>query len=1286
MDICMTKCPLNLNLHFAFLILVVIFLFFFFTVFLNVSHSIRVDVNEKPENITETITTTTATAVDLIDESNVTLLADDSELSASERTRRLIPYMAFYLPVSELTINKQYASLPPQASKHSLRTNSGNAGILNTSPTASHVPIPTAYVHMKMNAMSAPSATSEGVEHYVPPSASANYQINAGTGYYDSNIGGHSLTAVKQIADTDNNKYSRVVDLVPLRPPELSVGVTHSPLVRDNDEGKVYATHRPVNPHKQKTVQYFPPLSSQTSSKSSLTAFESLASPPKQIIRSRQQQNHAAYRTRSKPSKNNLTPFTASNTVPGDFVPIVYTPANSNSNNNLNNIITNTAGADDTAHIVLYDDENDEISKHYQQQTQQTQPRQQIAVEYSASLPPIDVQSLHNQNYHHRYRQQQQQQQHNSKLQQQQQPKQQAYFSITTSTVAAELAPENTVTISPPIRHHIGGHNDAVVIHQQQGLKSTQFQPPKAENFFITNTQQEHHNPLKVKPPPPPPSQRIRYKYHPQLRQQQLVSQQKYRVPSKERDQTSHKHSMTEPQVLILSSTSPPVESVSVSTQYPQNTFIRHASYNHPDLSMPPNRHLDSTGNSALPTYHQVLTIPVRNLFREFDGPTISQPGGQSYHKQQHQQSTHRLLAPSSPPSLSSASLHASHYPTAVGPSTPQYIDYLIDEPKQSLDEEQHAYFVVTTPSAPNSHHDESIRTKENYDPTLRTIYKTKPVLHLQQTIQPKKNVNHPLIRYKNPIARPMPATPTPSTVSLKPTAKFVYVKEEFGQKLVPSQGLFKTKQTAASVHYNNNANNAKIPEEQLQKQDLTTQSLSPQRNEVKQHHSSSTLADPNELPDIRTSSLAEILHKLQESNHLPHTLTPDNIDNSIKTLIHILNNLKQTQTIVPNPPQHHELPPHSPDYDYSADSREQQQQQDHHDVHDLNLLPIHMGTHRQPGPSTGRPGIDYPNYADIPETSFDCSQQRYKGFFGDPETHCQVWHYCDLNGGKASFLCPNGTIFSQIALTCDWWFNVKCATTAQLYVLNERLYKYILPFTPKFPEDYSGPLVDKYLALKFQEMEEKMRLEKEKADEEAKDTNTSDSGNDNDNDNDGDDGDDDVDNINTEREDAGTEEPITEDNKSVQKHDTINSIVSEQSSERNLLIDDEVNDISQRDKSMNAFESTTISTITITPKSNEELSLNLRPIVVSSTAEPDYGDDEDANNGQDKLADASTDRIEIRKAENNNNETVTDVPQTKSEDKLNVTVEKVEIIEIKSDGTSGHIIPDTIMNKNRNN
>lgn len=66
-------------------------------------------------------------------------------------------------------------------------------------------------------------------------------------------------------------------------------------------------------------------------------------------------------------------------------------------------------------------------------------------------------------------------------------------------------------------------------------------------------------------------------------------------------------------------------------------------------------------------------------------------------------------------------------------------------------------------------------------------------------------------------------------------------------------------------------------------------------------------------------------------------------------------------------------------------------------------------------GPNSGKPGIDYPTLDVIPKTSFTCKDQRYKGFFGDPETNCQVWHYCDLNGGQASFLCPNGTIFNQV-------------------------------------------------------------------------------------------------------------------------------------------------------------------------------------------------------------------------------------------------------------------------------
>lgn len=65
----------------------------------------------------------------------------------------------------------------------------------------------------------------------------------------------------------------------------------------------------------------------------------------------------------------------------------------------------------------------------------------------------------------------------------------------------------------------------------------------------------------------------------------------------------------------------------------------------------------------------------------------------------------------------------------------------------------------------------------------------------------------------------------------------------------------------------------------------------------------------------------------------------------------------------------------------------------------------------------------------------------------------------------------------------------MKCETTTQLYVLNERLYKYILPLMPKFPEDFTGPEVDRYLELKFKEMEAKLKekkLKKQKAKEKA--------------------------------------------------------------------------------------------------------------------------------------------------------------------------------------------------------
>lgn len=44
-----------------------------------------------------------------------------------------------------------------------------------------------------------------------------------------------------------------------------------------------------------------------------------------------------------------------------------------------------------------------------------------------------------------------------------------------------------------------------------------------------------------------------------------------------------------------------------------------------------------------------------------------------------------------------------------------------------------------------------------------------------------------------------------------------------------------------------------------------------------------------------------------------------------------------------------------------------------------------------------------------------------------------QVFHICD-GGRKISFICPNGTIFRQSHLICDWWFRVDCGKSVELY------------------------------------------------------------------------------------------------------------------------------------------------------------------------------------------------------------------------------------------------------------
>lgn len=89
-----------------------------------------------------------------------------------------------------------------------------------------------------------------------------------------------------------------------------------------------------------------------------------------------------------------------------------------------------------------------------------------------------------------------------------------------------------------------------------------------------------------------------------------------------------------------------------------------------------------------------------------------------------------------------------------------------------------------------------------------------------------------------------------------------------------------------------------------------------------------------------------------------------------------------------------------------------------------------------------GNPGIDYPIYSSIPETSFDCKQQQWPGYYADVEAQCQVFHICALNT-TFNFLCPNGTVFSQEHLVCVWWNQFDCNTAPSLYGKNAYIYDY---------------------------------------------------------------------------------------------------------------------------------------------------------------------------------------------------------------------------------------------------
>lgn len=139
------------------------------------------------------------------------------------------------------------------------------------------------------------------------------------------------------------------------------------------------------------------------------------------------------------------------------------------------------------------------------------------------------------------------------------------------------------------------------------------------------------------------------------------------------------------------------------------------------------------------------------------------------------------------------------------------------------------------------------------------------------------------------------------------------------------------------------------------------------------------SILPPHEEQKYRENigALTQILKGHQINKALPEKVTADNIDSSIDTLTTILKVLQK------NPggfsvPQAPVAPVKSQHFPYTGS------------LDNSLTVKTHAQTYTDGG-TPGRPGIDYPNYTEIPETQFNCKTQRYKGFFGDPETDCQV-------------------------------------------------------------------------------------------------------------------------------------------------------------------------------------------------------------------------------------------------------------------------------------------------------
>ncbi|XP_050027480.2 uncharacterized protein [Dermacentor andersoni] len=84
-----------------------------------------------------------------------------------------------------------------------------------------------------------------------------------------------------------------------------------------------------------------------------------------------------------------------------------------------------------------------------------------------------------------------------------------------------------------------------------------------------------------------------------------------------------------------------------------------------------------------------------------------------------------------------------------------------------------------------------------------------------------------------------------------------------------------------------------------------------------------------------------------------------------------------------------------------------------------------------------GNSAQEYPALAKIPETTFSC-HNKVPGYYASTEHRCQVYHHCTTAGSLQTFLCPNGTAFSQQSLVCEWWHDVSCPPDAKTQPVKE--------------------------------------------------------------------------------------------------------------------------------------------------------------------------------------------------------------------------------------------------------